>query len=118
MSTERAIEILDSAHELIAEMGRGNALGLQLKEISRCMCLVLSALPRPDNVLIIVNRLRSAAAWYAIRYVRDPISDAARAGNQARLETLIAAYTELRAHLDLQRGVRLRDGERPHRGRF
>lgn len=118
MSAERAIEILDSAHVLIGQMSQGNALGLHLKEIARCMCLVVSELPRPDNVAGVVNKLRSAAAWYAVRYERNPVSDAARSGNQARLDTLISAYQELRAHLSLQIGVKLVDGAAPSRGRF
>jgi hypothetical protein len=118
MSAERAIEILDSAHELIGHMARGQALGLQLKEISRCMCLVVNELPRPDNVAGVVNKVRSAAAWYAVRYERNLGCDTARSGNQARFDTLVSAYLELRAHLQLQIGVRLPDGTAPRRGRF
>lgn len=118
MSAERAIEILDSIHELIGQMAVGNAMGLHLKEISRRTCLVLSELPRPDNVAGVVNRLRSAAAWYAVRYDPHPASDAARVENQTRLNALISACHELRSHLELQIGVRLPGGVPPRRGRF
>jgi hypothetical protein len=117
MSAERAIEILDTVHELIGQMAVGHALGLHQREISRRTCLVLSELPRPDNVAGIVNKLRSAAAWYAVRYDRHAATESARAANQARLNTLISACHELRSHLQLQIGVRWPEGG-PSRGRF
>lgn len=118
MSAERAIEILESIHELIGQMAVGNSMGLHLKEVSRRSCLVLSELPRPDNVAGIVNKLRSAAAWYAVRYDPNLVSDAARAANQSRLDALISACHELRSHLELQIGVQLPSGVMPRRGRF
>lgn len=106
MTAERAIEILDTVHELIGQMAVGESMGLHLKEISRRSRLILAELPRPDNVALLVNTLRSAAAWYAVRYVRHPRTEAERAENQKRLNALVSACHEMEPHLRLQIGVR------------
>lgn len=106
MSAERAIAILDTVHELIGQMAVGRAMGLHLQEVFRRTRLILAELPRPDNVALIVNRLRSAASWYATRYVAEPASDKARADDKERLNAFILACHELDSHLRLQIGVR------------
>lgn len=100
MSARNAIEILDSMFDLFREMGSGLTLGLHLREIARRLRLVQAEIALTPDVALAANKLRSNAAFYASRFVRRDGGGPPAPQDQARLDEVVRAYSELRRHLE------------------